>query len=91
VIASPPSSGAVNDTVICASPGVTTGWPGADGTVLGLATADTGDEDPEPSAFFAVTVQVYDLPFVRPPTVTGEAAPEAEPNAPPFADAQIAS
>jgi hypothetical protein len=90
VIALPPSFVAVNVTVICASPGVTAGCAGADGTVLGMTTADAGDAAPVPFAFVAATVQVYDFPFDRPPTTIGEPAPAAKPDVPPFDDAHDA-
>jgi hypothetical protein len=86
VIALPPSTGAANVTVICAFAATTVGAAGALGTVLGIATADATDEGPGPFAFVAVTVQVYDFPFDKPPTTIGEAAPLAEPAAPPFDD-----
>jgi hypothetical protein len=91
VIALPPSNGGVKDTVICSSPGTTSGGAGADGAVLGITALDTGEAEPAPFAFFAVTVHMYDLPLVNPSTPIGELTPEAEPKAPPFDDAQIAS
>ena len=35
------------------------------------------DDVPAPAAFVAVTINVYEVPFVSPVTVIGEAAPEA--------------
>jgi len=90
VIVVPPSNGATNDTVICAFPRLTVGCAGADGTVLGMTTADAGDAGPEPFAFVAETVHVYDLPFVSEPTTIGDTAPDADPAVPPFDDAQFA-
>jgi hypothetical protein len=81
----------VNVTEICALPGVTPGGAGADGTVLGMTTADAGDVGLVPLAFVALTVQVYDFPFDNPPTAIGEAAPFAEPGMPPFDDVQLAA
>ncbi len=87
MIALPPSNGATNDTVTCAFPATTAGCTGASGTALGTATADADDVAPVPIAFVAVTVHVYDFPFVRPPTTVGEAVSVAEPGLPPFDDA----
>ena len=89
VIALPPSSGAPNDTVIFVLPGITEGCAGGDGTVLGTTGADSGDAGPGPSSFVAVTVQVYDLPLVTPPTTIGDAAPTADEGVPPLDDAQL--
>ena len=86
VIALPPSNGATNDTVTCAFAGESVGGAGALGTVLGTATADAGDNAPVPFAFVAVTVHVYDFPFVRPLTTVGDAVSEVDAEAPPFDD-----
>jgi hypothetical protein len=91
VIVLPPSPGAVKLTVMCSSPGATVGCAGADGTVLGITIADAGDAGPSPFAFVAVTVHVYDFPFVNAPTTIGDDGPEAEPGAPPFDDTQLAA
>ncbi len=42
--------------------------------VMGLDLADAG---PVPAALVAVTVQVYDVPLLNPPTVKGLAVPLA--------------
>jgi len=42
---------------------------GAPGTVDGTTDDDADDADPVPTEFVAVTVNVYELPFVRPVTV----------------------
>ena len=42
-----------------------------------LAEFDAADGGPTPAAFVAVTVNVYDEPFVSPVTVSGDAAPVA--------------
>ena len=42
---------------------------GAPGTVDGVTTADADEAAPVPDTFVAVTVNVYDVPFVRPVTV----------------------
>jgi len=81
----------VNVTVILALPGATDGCAGAAGTVLGIATADAADAGPSPFAFVALTVHVYDFPFVRPVTASGDAAPDPEPAVPPFDDTQLAA
>jgi hypothetical protein len=44
---------------------------GAPGTVDGIAAADAIEAVPVPLAFVAVTVNVYDVPFVRPVIVHG--------------------
>jgi len=87
----PPSFGGIKVTAICALPAFAEGCGGADGTVLGMTTADAGDGAPSPFAFVAVTVHVYDFPFVSPFTTIGEPAPDAEPAAPPFDDVQFAA
>jgi hypothetical protein len=91
VIGLPPLNGAVNDTDICAFPGVTAGCAGASGTLFGTTTADTGDVGLSPFAFVAVTVHVYDFPFVIKLTISGDPAPDADPATPPFDDTQSAS
>ena len=67
--AAPLEAGAVHDT---------TDWAfafdeaktavGAPGAVAGIAAADATDAAPLPAEFVAVTVNVYDVPFVRPVT-----------------------
>jgi hypothetical protein len=91
VIALPPSNGGANETVSCALPDATTGWAGASGTRFGTAATDAGDAGPVPLAFVAVSVQEYDLPFVRPSTSIGDAGPPADPGAPPFDETQVTS
>jgi hypothetical protein len=90
VIALPPSSGATNVTVTCASPAPTAGCAGADGTVLGITTAEAGDDGPVPFAFVALTVHVYDFPFVNPFTTMGDPAPPTDCGVPPFDEVQAA-
>ena len=64
----PPLKRALQLTVAAASPGVTPVITGGSGTVAGM-TALEGDEDgPVPKALVAVTLKVYDTPFLRPPT-----------------------
>ena len=86
MIVLPPSAGATNDTVTCAFPATTVGWAGALGSVLGIATADAGDNAPAPFAFAADTEHVYDFPFVNPPITVGDAVSAAAPEVPPFDD-----
>ena len=50
---------------------------GAPGTVAGVTLLDATDVEPSPSAFTALTVKVYAVPFARPVTVMGEAVPDA--------------
>jgi hypothetical protein len=90
VIALPPLAGATNATVTAPFRAPTAGAPGTPGTVLGMAAADAGDAAPGPFAFVAVTRQVYDCPFVNPPTTIGEAAPETEPAVPLPDDVHVA-
>ena len=57
----------------------TTDWPfafdvavtdvGAPGVVAGIAPAEATDATPVPAEFVALTVNVYEVPFVRPVTV----------------------
>ena len=42
---------------------------GAPGTVEGMIAAEAVEADPVPAAFVAVTVNVYEVPLVRPVTV----------------------
>jgi hypothetical protein len=42
---------------------------GAPGTVNGTTAADTAEVEPVPDTFVAVTLNVYEVPFVRPDTV----------------------
>jgi len=57
--------------------------------LAGTTTAEGGDGAPEPFAFAAVTVHVYDFPFDKPPTTIGETAPAPVPGAPPLEDAHV--
>jgi hypothetical protein len=57
---------------------VSTGWPGALGRVRGVAEVEVDEFAPLPAAFFANTRKTYDVPFVRPVTVT-EVAVEVVP------------
>ena len=90
MIALPPSNGAPNETVTCAFPATTVGAVGALGTVLGTTLTDAVDIAPVPFAFVALTVQVYDFPFVNPVTTIGDPAPEADPGLPEFDEVHAA-
>jgi hypothetical protein len=78
-------------TVACSFPDTTVGRSGADGTVLGTITADSGDGRLVSSSFVAVTVHVYVLPLVTPVTTMGDATPGADEAVPPSDDAHDAS
>ncbi|HET7549055.1 MAG TPA: hypothetical protein VFJ86_14890 [Usitatibacter sp.] len=70
VIGAPPSlAGAVKVTVAWALPAVAVPIVGAPGTVAGVTLFDAADAGPVPTAFVAVTVKVYAVPFVSPLTV----------------------
>ena len=78
VIGEPPlEAGGVNATVACALPAVAVPIVGAPGTVAGVTLFDGAEASPVPTAFVAVTVNVYAVPLVRPVTVMGEAVPLA--------------
>jgi hypothetical protein len=89
-MAVPPSFGSLNVNVIAPFPGVADGCSSWSGTVCGIAAPDGELGGPSPSALVAVTVHVYVLPFVSPPTVTGDATCVADPAVPPFPDAHAA-
>ena len=77
----PPSAGAVQDTVADAFPLVADTPVGASGAVTGAAGVmeeEGADAEPVPTAFLAVTVKVYAVPLVRPPTVVDVAAGDPE-------------
>ena len=70
MIAEPPlDAGAVNVTVACALPLVAVAPVGASGTVAGVTAFEGADGGPVPTAFVAVTVNVYDVPLVKPVTM----------------------
>ena len=71
VRAAPPfDAGAVHDTIDCVLTFDVAVIPvGAPGVVAGIAPAEATDATPEPAEFVAVTVNVYEVPFVRPTTV----------------------
>ncbi len=66
----PPSDcGGVHDTTADASPGLAETAVGGSGRVAGTTGVDEVDTGPVPTAFVAVTVNVYAVPFVKPVTV----------------------
>ena len=78
VIAEPPLlTGAVKLTVAWPLPATALTPVGAPGTLLGTTELDVPDAAPVPTAFVAVTVKVYAVPFVKPVTVIGELPPVA--------------
>ena len=78
VIGLPPlKAGATKATLTCELPIVPTTPVGAPGTVAGITALDGADAGPVPDAFVAVTVNVYEVPFVRPVTIIGLVAFDA--------------
>ena len=62
----------MKETVACPSPGVAVTAVGAPGiATFGVTDVEGSDGEPEPFALAAVTVNLYDLPPVRPVTVIG--------------------
>ncbi len=79
VIAEPPLfAGAENVTDAWAFPAVALPIVGACGTVVAVMLADAADAADVPLAFVAVTVNVYEVPFVSPVTVIGLDAPDCD-------------
>jgi hypothetical protein len=71
-------------------PDVALTFDGADGAPT--ITVDEGaDAGPAPRELVAFTVHVYDLPMLRPVTVSGPAAPELVPLRPVFDDTHVAA
>ena len=77
MIGLPPFDGAVQLTTADAFPADATTPVGAPGAVGadGVTALDGADGAPVPTAFVAVTVNVYAVPFVSPVTVIGLDAP----------------
>jgi hypothetical protein len=70
-------AGAVQEiTVRAFSPPVARTAPGAAGTAVGRTGDESTDVEPVPDAFVAVTVNVYEMPFVNPVTVQDVVAVE---------------
>jgi hypothetical protein len=70
-------TGAVNVIVASPLPRTAETLVGAPGTVAGVTALDADDAELVPTAFVAVTVNVYAVPFVRPVMVIGESLPLA--------------
>ena len=78
MIADPPLlTGAVKLTVACALPRTALTPVGVPGTVAGVTELLVADGLLVPTAFVAVTVNVYATPLVSPMTVIGEEPPVA--------------
>ena len=76
MIAEPPSlAGAFQERATCALPAVAVRLVGIPGTDTGITEFDADDAELVPTAFVAVTVNVYAVPLVRPVTVIGDALP----------------
>jgi hypothetical protein len=69
MIGAPPSVGAVQLTLAAPFPATADGAAGATGTVAGVTETDAVDVVLVPTAFPALTVNVYDVPFVSVVTV----------------------
>ena len=65
----PVEEGAVQVTVTCPLAPTTDVIAGAPGTVIGVTDAEAADARLEPMALFALTVNVYAVPFVSPVTL----------------------
>lgn len=73
--------GAEKATVAAPSPATATTSLGCAGTccaTTGVTRLLAADAAPVPTAFVAFTVKVYDVPFVRPPSVIGDPEPLTE-------------
>ena len=68
-MALPSSKPAAQVTAADAAPGVAETPVGGSGTVKGVIAAEGSDAAPVPTPLVAVTVNVYESPFVRPRTV----------------------
>ena len=70
MITEPPVlEGAVQETTTCVLPNTPETPVGEPGTIAGTTAPDTLDDAPVPTTFVAVTVNMYDVPLVRPVTV----------------------
>ena len=78
MMAAPPSlPGAAKLTVAAALPPTAETEVGAPGMVAGVTLFDAADTGPVPAELVAVTVNVYAVPLVRPPTTSGLPGPDA--------------
>jgi hypothetical protein len=80
----------VNVTEASPFPRVAVPIVGAPGTVAATKLFDAADGALDPTAFCAVTLQVYVFPFVRPDTTIGLPDPVFEPETPPSVDVHVA-
>ena len=79
MIAEPPfEAGADQETLTLVLPMVPATFVGASGTVAGVTELLATDAELVPTAFVAVTVNVYAIPFVRPVIVIGDDPAEAK-------------
>jgi len=77
-MAAPPVlEGAEKLTVALLFPEVAVPMAGAPGTVAGVTLLEAAEALPIPTLLVAVTVKVYDVPFVSPLTAMGLVAPVA--------------
>jgi hypothetical protein len=77
-MAAPPVlDGAVKLTVALLFPEVAVPIAGAPGTEAGVTLLEAAEALPIPTLLVAVTVKVYDVPFVSPLTAMGLVAPVA--------------
>jgi len=77
-MAAPPVlDGAVKLTVALLFPAVAVPVVGAPGIVAGVTLLEAAEALPVPTLLVAVTVKVYDVPFVSPLTAMGLVAPVA--------------
>jgi hypothetical protein len=78
VIVEPPfDEGAVNEIVASPFPRTAVIPVGASGVVAGVTEFEVAETELVPTAFVAVTVNVYVVPFVSPVIVIGELPPVA--------------
>ena len=69
MIESPPvDAGAVHDNETCETPFVVTSDVGAPEVVNGVTALDADEYEPLPAAFVATTLNLYDVPFIKPVT-----------------------
>jgi len=73
----PLEAGGAKLTVDCALPVVAVALVGGPGTVAGVTDGEGLEAGPVPTALVAVTVNVYEVPFVSPVTVIGLDEPVA--------------
>ena len=65
-------AGAFQETIAVVLPLTAVTPVGASGTVAGITAGEGADAAEVPTAFVAVTVKVYSVPFVNPVTTQGE-------------------